>query len=158
MRRYQGFTLIEIIVVVVILSTLASMSLVGYHTLVERQLERRIVTNLDMMMSAIQMRLIKTGEDYIFNLDLEDHLDGLSEINDALGTNIVADTDTVYECWGSTNDPDINECRATSKYGWIVHAHFDSVSEEGETTPHCFDNNDCPTCERIPLQGTKGCR
>lgn len=131
----RGFTLMEIMIVIIILGVIVAFAIPSYTKAVEKGYERDAVVQLQAIASAAEFYKGQAG----------DYPDGstmtnVSQINSVLGLNIVQ-KEMTYAC--SAGVMSGFDCSATSDlYGWAVHVSSDPLN----LTPHCAASPACPTC------------
>ena len=137
MRALMGvkaFTLMELIVAIVIIGTMASMAIPKYAKSVEQSYERTAASNLNLIRSAIKIYKLNNGS--YPPSDLSD----TAAVNSTFGLMILSDQNMGYTCNSSSAQ---YFCFANSSYGWSLHTG--SMAWEDDPA-HCAVANTCPTC------------
>jgi len=141
----MGFTIMELMVVVIIIGVIAAFAIPNFQGRMERNIERRAIVNLLAMSGAVRIYLVKNRVAAIGTWN------NIGEINTALGLNIT-DTGMDYSCLPNDGTDD-NICQAQRAGGgpaWRIHFH------DGGEHIHCWGGGpSCPSCQG---SGGGGCR
>ena len=139
--RKSAFTIMEIIIVTVIVAIIAAFALPQYSRSIAKTEERKMITNLTTIRTAVQKYLSNTGDPLIQDWNNTD------AINNALGLSIIDNTNT-YRCYDILSGRE-NYCRAASPDGWSMHFH--STDHNIDMSIHCANGPPfCPTCPQDP--------
>ena len=139
LRRKRSFTLMELVVVVVVVSVLATIALTKYNKTLQCGKEREIINNLYTIYGAARAYKIKYGTYPTANMS------NLATINSTLGLNIISsDATTLYQY-----DTVAHTFKAISPQLWEVHSH------DGVTFIHC--NTTAPACPTCSGDSGTGC-
>ena len=161
--KRHGFTLMEIIVVIVIIGAVASAALVSYSKVMLREKERAAYQNLMEVGSLFEMYRIKYGKYPIctgapsgtwcdLSTDLGAPIDeGVFDVSCA-----TLNSGDSYACWARYPDSSnvINGCDAGVTYNFELRIHSESSGGPGPNNPFCTLGtptvlclaNACPTC------------
>lgn len=144
MRR-KGFTLIELILVIIIIGVITTLAVPHYHKTNAIAREKTILNALEILHNANELYLARYGYYYV-----DTQLNGLAAINAVLGTDLVMDEDVTFVYNGIPN-ASVNEYTIQVTYGSITV----TLDEEPLTTvpadanPHCVG-----PCYVIPARAT----
>ncbi|MEW5896037.1 MAG: type II secretion system protein [Candidatus Omnitrophota bacterium] len=155
----SGFTLMEILIVVVILSVSAGVAYVNYTKLLTRKLEERTRFNLELIRNANEIYRAKHGHYW------PSHIDGwncasaawcnLEEINANLNLNIQPEQNFDYACCGEcsfdgTTLPVSDFACYGSRQSDYFSLNFVSALPFDENHPCCGLPNSCLTVPNCP--------
>ncbi|MCK5013836.1 MAG: prepilin-type N-terminal cleavage/methylation domain-containing protein [Candidatus Omnitrophica bacterium] len=129
-KKIRAFTLMEVISVVLIISIIASFSVVNYSKAILKADERNMIANLMVMRSAVGIYTLDGRTIGAWN--------SLAAINNNLVLSIL-DTKATYACRNAAGFT--NGCTATHPRGWAVHFH----DEHSGGGIHCSAGA-CPSC------------
>jgi len=132
-KAMKGFTLMEIIVVVILLSIVAAFGIPSYNNAFEQSDEREAVYNLRFIGEALEVYRVR-NDDYP-NFDLLE----VSDINTTLNLGIL-EQNMDYDCAGGASR---HVCMAISNYGWEI--AYDTALAAA-FNPYCVvTGTDCPS-------------
>ena len=129
----KGFSLIELMIVVIVVSLIACFSIPAYERAVDRAAEKTALMNVHALKDAVRIYEAERGGN-------PGILNNISEINTAFQTNI-KDVSFNYNCdWDALNG---YRCMAVHPVqGWDI--HFETTWSEGRI--HCGLGGGCPSC------------
>jgi len=152
-KNIKSFTIMEVIIVIVLVSILATFALPNYGKAGRKGVERAAITNLMTIRTAVDFYLINTGDTVIGNWV------GIDAINSALGISVI-DPKMSYMCGAAGAIGSTNFCSAThpSINGWALIFHQDGVHNTDRSI-HCRipflpPTGACPSC---PNGGSGDC-
>ncbi len=135
--RTNAFTLIEMVLVILIVSVIASLALVAYNDVMSQQVERRMITDLKAIDAAIRIRESRLGP-----YDTCGAGCATAQLNADLGLKLTPLAHVTYRCfWTGVTE---NRCRGEYSEGptyWEVTLWPASVGDN----PYCSSGT-CPTC------------
>jgi prepilin-type N-terminal cleavage/methylation domain-containing protein len=150
MRLQQGFTLMEIMIVVIIVGIIAGLSLPNYYTATERTRMQDAMTKLRMIHKAQEMHHVKYDKffpDAPFGVNNMNTF-YIADINQYLALNIV-ENGFVYQCVGSYG-------AYMRTFNSKIYYICDAIREGGAYTI-TLDNNVLSSSNPICTNGNKNC-
>lgn len=137
-----GFTLMEVIIVVVLISIIAAFAVPNYNKALQKSDEREAIVNLELMWEATKIYRVRTG-DYLTVAQ-----PGISDINQTLNTSII-ESNMVYSCSVLGGNGSSLGCEADSPDGWGLCFHSDPlVAGIGAGEIYCYTGG-CPSCAAV---------
>jgi len=139
MYQRKGYTLIEILVVLVIIGTLAALAWPNYMAIKEKTLNREAKANLALIRAAEKIYRMEQG----FYYPRLDTTDVISDINSFLKLSL---PESASVSWSisidSTGAPETAEAQRVGGSG--ADGRIWSISFPGETEPSCSGGSYCP--------------
>jgi len=135
--RIRGFTMIECLVSVIIVTVIAGLALMGYTDMMVKQAEYQIFIDLKTIHTAIRIREAQQG-----TYDLCGAGCATAKLNSDLGLHLSPAPEVTYRCFYTVADG--NRCRGEYLKGasyWEV-TLWPAVSDDA----YCSTGNNCPTC------------
>jgi prepilin-type N-terminal cleavage/methylation domain-containing protein len=129
--RTKGFTLVEVIIVLMIIGMIAAFAVPNWQKSIERADEKEIVHNLNMLYEASRLYITRGGA-----FDIND-LSDRQEINDTFGIQIM-ESSVTYSCGSDT----VVYCAGTAASGWHIRVDLEGANE-GDV--NCPAGNSCPS-------------
>lgn len=141
-----GFTLIELILVIIIIGVIAVLGIPHYHKTQGIAREKAILTALEIIHNANELYLARHG-DYFINA--EGQITDLAYINRNLGTDIVMDPGISFT-YSANPDTQPASYVVLVTYGAVTIA----LTQEPLTTAPADANPNCGNCYFIPARAT----
>lgn len=135
--RTNGFTLIEMVMVIIILSVIVTLAMVGFRDTMSQQVEHQIIMDLKAIQTAIRMYATHSGEYDVCGAGC-----ATAQLNAGLGLHIAPPENVTYRCFWTGSD---NRCRGEYSEGatyWEVTYWPGGAGQD----PYC-SNGVCPTCK-----------
>ena len=143
-QNLRAFTLIEAVVTVVLVATIASLALAGYQKTIENASERQAVTDLMTMISSEKIYFVRNNQHWPA---LADPAQGISAIQSNLGlTSLNEPNHITYTCQTGAQGPDYQASYDSGK--WVLSTY----NSANQFKPFCSSGT-CPTCKSIALGG-----
>jgi len=146
----MGFTLLELIVVILVIAVGAALAITSYGKTMERSKEREAVGYLRGIHAAMQNHFVEYSA-----YPLPGEADTNEEINDVLGTNLPPSGEGLEFICDSKTAPEVASytCQAfhpdTTSPDWVIENKSDFCFGK----PYCESGN----CPSLPDQATSGC-
>lgn len=152
MKNQRGFTILELITVVILLGVIAAFAIPDYRTSNVRAVEKSMAHNLATIRDAINLYLVK--ED-VFPNDAN-FLQDLLTINTNLNIYVTSVDGETYACTFPVLAGNQYECMATyANPNFVLETKYLAGGSDFaiQQAIHCFDTS-CPQCAN---QGSGGC-
>lgn len=143
-KSIWGFTILELIIVVVLMGLLAGLSIPNYTATKERNIEKAAFRSLMIIKQAIRLYLFR--EELTVIPDLADY----EAINIELEISLYDIEGITIACAGAGIEGP-NECTARRQDSWSLRFHDDA-----RTNIYC-SGGDCPTCNADGNAPSAGC-
>jgi len=138
-RKNPGFTILEIVVVVIIMTVLLALAIPRFVETFERTDERNMISNLKSLRAAMDIYLNKG-----WTIPAGGWGPTVGAVNAGLGLSITDPNPNMsYTC--GTVDDGTNGCTIEHPIGWALEFNDD----ESNGLIHCTDGS-CPTCPAQP--------
>lgn len=69
MNKFRGFTVIELLVIIVIIGVLASLGLFGYRNMFRMGQEKEVISRIQKIYQRTHMFAVREGENFIFEIN-----------------------------------------------------------------------------------------
>lgn len=141
----RGFTLLEILIVIVLIAIISSFAIPNYQKSIEVAYEKEAINGMVQIIQARKIYLATHAGN-----DMPVPLADMDAINSVLKTHLSSDKLT-FQCLagfaivgGTSADYALAECLAVSPYGWDLHMGWGDPAWNDDI--HCGESGPCPTC------------
>ncbi len=151
MENQRGFTIIEMITVVILLGVIAAFAIPNYRTSALRATEKSMAYNLEIISDAMHLYLVK--EDTFPND--ANFLKDLATINTNLNVYIISADGESYACSFPVLGDIQYHCTATHvNPSFVLSVGYAGGALTAEKDPHCEAAGACPQCA---VEASGGC-